>query len=165
MIRARSIFVLAVVGLGCSSYGLASRTPPPIAPFGPSPVNMAQICVLRPHSTGVLLTTPVRDNGKLVGATKGPTYFCYFAEAGHHEIAVERGSLAGPLHTRIDVGPAERHYLHHSLSVVDEDLEWVSEPVAKELVQKCTYAVVVEVPSDDVAPGERPISRAQDPQR
>jgi hypothetical protein len=42
--------------------------------------------VLRPQWIAAAVTAPVHDNGRLVGATRGPTYFCYAAQPGHHVI-------------------------------------------------------------------------------
>lgn len=142
---------------GCSSYAVDARAPATDA-FGAPPAGLGRVCVFRPHAIGSLLTTPYHDNGALVGATKGPAYFCYFAAPGRHELRVDT-SDAPPL--RFEVAQGERVWVHHQINVGTDELFFLDEPHARRFAETCTYQVVTETPSDERVPLEVPLARAQ----
>src|SRR5438477_411593 len=88
----------AVIFLGClggctgAGYRLAQSRAAPLDLASQPPAGQAKICVLRPQSKILSFTALVYDNGRLVGGTRGESYFCYLAEPGDHVIsaAVER---------------------------------------------------------------------------
>lgn len=43
---------------------------------------------MRTSVLAAAVTFPTRDNGVLVGATRGPTHFCYLAEPGEHVVTI-----------------------------------------------------------------------------
>jgi hypothetical protein len=143
---------------GCSTYDVASARTPPTDAFGPPPTGLARVCVFRPHRLGAALTTPMRDNGRLVGATQGPGYFCYFAAPGNHELRVEV-SDASPI--RFSVESGGRYFVHHEINVGSDELLFVNEREARALAAACEYQVVVGVPSDEHLPLSVPLARAQ----
>jgi hypothetical protein len=148
--------VLLLLG-GCYSYGLRKPEAPPVDAFGPVQAN-GQICVLRPHWLASAVTAAVHDNGQLVGATRGPTYFCYLAQPGHHVITSKADSLE---QATLEVEAGQRYYLHqivdNIVGFVRTRLAWVTESEAQELVPKCGYRVLVSVPGNERLPSEAPV--------
>jgi len=152
------LLLLPLPAAGCSSYELATPRPPPTDAFASPPSGLARVCVFRPHKLGFALTTPMRDNGRLVGATKGPAYFCYFAAPGNHELRVEV-SDASPLRFSAEAGG--RYFVHHEINVGSDALLFVDEREARALATRCEYQVVVGVPNDEQVPLSVPLARAQ----
>lgn len=148
---------LAVVGLsaGLSLAGCAAGIQvvttdlPPIDPLAAPPYGMAQVCVLRPHTWALLHIIPVEDNGQVVGATRGPSFFCYLAHPGAHRIALpEEKSPA----LDIQLGAGQRMYLHLRLRIHRSTLQ----PIADEaelprLLDKCEYSTLTNWPGHDLA--------------
>lgn len=66
----------------CGSY--RTRPAHDVGPLAPE-----SVCVVREAGEHDDATVPVWDNGRLVGATTGASYFCYPAEPGKHEIVSE----------------------------------------------------------------------------
>ena len=54
------------------------------------------------------VTFPVRDNGVVVGATRGPGHFCYLSDPGRHEIHIEADEVET---ASLDAAPGVRYYL------------------------------------------------------
>jgi hypothetical protein len=150
--------VFALCSSGCSRYGLARPDEPPVPAFGWPPSGLGQVCVLRPHSLRGEVTDVVRDDGKLVGATLGPSYFCYFAAPGHHHITVESDE---PIHVHGEIDaqlqPGERLFLHQSAA---NNFERVDDNTAREMLELCSYRVVVRTPAPDRPPGMAPVAAA-----
>ena len=82
-----TFFTTSLSLLGCTSWKLS--TTDALQPNLPPPAGTAKVCVIRTAVVAIAVTFPTRDNGTLVGATSGPTYFCYFAEPGEHVIVSE----------------------------------------------------------------------------
>ena len=148
--------------MGCFSYRLSEPKTLPIQPFYPSPAGYAQVCVIRTSAVAVAVTFAVRDNGALVGATRGPTFFCYHAAPGRHRLVSESDD---DTETAVfDISEGERRYLHQGVSnvfgFVKSDSDWVSESEAKGLVDESAYAVLVGVPKDQKLPSPVPIAAA-----
>lgn len=155
-----AIGLLSVVG--CSSYGFVEPKTPPIQPFAVPPSDLAQVCVVRPHILAGAVTFAVRDNGRLVGATRGASYFCYFAMPGRHHITSEADDTEM---SDVVMLQATRYYVHQKvknvMGWVTSPLEWVPETEARSMIAKCDYRVVTEVPDGVVRPPVNPVAAAQ----
>lgn len=153
--------VLGAFLIGCSSYGFTEPKVPPVPPFGDAPAGHAQICVLRPHIKAAAVTFAVRDNGRLVGATRGASYFCYYALPGKHRVTSEADDVQ---EANVLVLPGARYYLHqvvhNTLGWVSSPMEWVSEGEAHKMVDKCDYRVLTEVPDGTERPPVNPVAAA-----
>lgn len=144
----------------CSSYKVTTSLPPPAHVFAPTPAQVGQICVVRPHSVAALAPAVVHDNGRLVGVTKGPTYFCYLAQPGWHSLASTYGDdVDRELGTdqvaeaTVMVEPARRYFLHHDVTnPLLLSVRWVSEAAARPMIDVCRYAQLAEVPGDEAIP-------------
>jgi hypothetical protein len=138
---------------GCYSYQLRKPSPLPVEPFGLVPDDASEICVVRPHWIAAAVTAVVHDNQVLVGATRGPTYFCYFADPGRHVI-VSRAD--GTQEATLEAAPGRRYYLHQIVDNiagwVRTRLAWVDEAEARPFVEKCGYRIIVAVPGDQKLP-------------
>jgi hypothetical protein len=80
--------------VACTPLRLVTPDEPPVDAFSEAPYGWGKICVLRPHSLGFALMAPIRDNGQLVGATRGPSYFCYLVPPGPHRVTAHVGRTA-----------------------------------------------------------------------
>src|SRR4051812_26214534 len=56
------------------------------AELGAVPSVAARVCIVRPASVGSDITMEIRDNKRLVGATRGSTFACWLAAPGEHQI-------------------------------------------------------------------------------
>lgn len=142
---------------GCYSYGLRKPAAPPVDAFAALD-GVGQICVLRPHWHAAAVTAVVHDDGQLVGATRGPTYFCYAAAPGHHFIDSKADTVED---ATVDVEPGKRYYLHQIVDnifgVVRTRLAWVTEEEARRLLPKCGYRELTSVPGDEQLPSGAPV--------
>ena len=147
---------------GCYRYQLTNPTTPPVSAFGETPENGAQICVYRPGVLAGAVTFVVRDNGKLVGATRGASYFCYVAEVGDHELTAEADETA---HAKITAQAGARYHLEqvpvNLFGYVKTELNWVDEPTARTLVSQCDYEVLSGVPGEETLPQAVPFAPAR----
>lgn len=145
----------------CSSYGFVEPKAPPIQPFGIPPGGVAQVCVVRPHVIAGAVAFAVRDNGRLVGATKGASYFCYYAMPGTHRITSEGDGVEDATVTML---PETRYYVHQKvknvMGWVTSPLEWIPETEARAMIAKCDYRVVTDVPDGEVRPPVNPVAAA-----
>ena len=83
----RSSFILPLaLLLACAPYEIVQTPSPPVELAGAPQGNMGKICVVRPQARALSYPAEVRDNGNLVGATRGQSYFCYLAEPGAHRL-------------------------------------------------------------------------------
>ena len=157
--------VVAIAGL----FPLAGCFPEPsharaatLAELGPVPSGSAQVCVLRPDSTASYLSMLVRDNGRLVGATRGATFFCYLARTGDHQIMLIDDDT-GPTFLRAQSGG--RYWLHQDVTelegTVHAHLDWVGESTALEMLDACDERVYVWVPGRDDEKSPQPIAPAR----
>ena len=160
----RAILLPLILVVGCSSYGLVKPDPPPIDAHASPPPGMAQVCVLRPHWLASAVTYVVHDNGVLVGATRGPTYFCWLAAAGPHVITSECDDiLRDPIELRALLAPDVRYYIHESPNPLGHSFEWVPPEKGAEMVARCGYRRVVSAPSSEHVPPPTPIVNALAP--
>lgn len=148
---------------GCSSWKLAPADPPPPVAQDDS---VARICVLRSSSMAWAVTFPVRDNGSLVGATRGPSYFCYAAEEGRHHITTEADEVD---EAQVDVVAGSVHYLKQEVDNVLGHVRarsiWLEEETALDIISELTYHELVGVPGSERLPGRSPCARAAEPTR
>lgn len=155
-----STLLLGALAGGCTSYQLAVREPPPRLAVEPPPPGVGRICVLRPHQVASLVPAVVRDNGRLVGMTRGPSYFCYLAAPGMHRIETFYGDdIDATLDTGVTeeastvVLPGQSQFLHHDVrGLVTLSVRWVAPEQAREMMGECDYADLVEVPGDERLP-------------
>jgi hypothetical protein len=148
---------------GCAP-GLEGRDAhaPTIADLGPVPAGSAQVCVVRPEVTSSQVSMMVHDNGRLVGATRGTTFFCYLASPGDHQIT-SADDDTGPQFFHAQGGA--RYWLHQE--VVDlaghthAHLDWVDESTALELLESCEARVRVSIPGHENEPATQPFAPAQ----
>lgn len=154
-------FAILALTAGCSSYGVATGEAPAVAPFA-STADQAKVCVVRGGILPApLYTTVVYDNGKLVGATKDETYFCYFAQPGKHVI-VSDGTF-GSRSALLTAEAGRRYYLKQTWLVPafrGHTLNWIDESVAQQELQGDEYALLTEVPGNEVLPGHQPFALA-----
>jgi len=150
------------VCVGCSGYGFVEPKTPPIEPLGAPAAGYGQVCVVRPHGfKAAAVTVSVRDNGRLVGATRGASYFCYWAQPGKHRITSEADDVqeAGVL-----VSPGLRYFLRqkitNTLGWVSSPMEWMSDAEAHAQIAKCDYRVLTEVPDGVERPPANPVAAA-----
>ncbi len=155
--RALLVCGAALLVGGCYSYGLRKPATPPVDAFAALD-GVGQICVMRPHWHAAAVTAVVHDDGQLVGATRGPTYFCYAAEPGHHVIDSKADTDED---ATVDVEPGKRYYLHQIVDnifgVVRTRLAWVTEDEAHRLIARCGYRVLTSVPGDERLPSPAPV--------
>lgn len=153
---------LAFFAAGCTSWRLSEPATVQVHPLAPAPSTHAKVCVVRTSVLAQAVTFPLRDNGVLVGATKGPTHFCYFAEPGAHAIVIEADDteMAGL------VAEAGRTYflkeeVDNVFGWVKCRAVWVNEEVGKQLLDESTYEVLVGVPGSEKLPGGVPVAPAR----
>jgi len=150
------VLLLLCFGLGgCSSWSLA----PPVRALpvvgGDVPASQVRICVLRSSTEAGGLTFPVRDNGVLVGATRGGTRFCYLAEPGEHHIVTEADSSETQL---ILVEAGRSYYLQQEIDAVMGAVKchthWIEADQAQQLATQSEEQVLVGVPASEKLPGQ-----------
>jgi hypothetical protein len=157
------LLAIAVPALatGCSSYGLATTESPAVPPFS-AVADQAKVCVMRGGpAPAPFYTTVVYDNGKLVGATKDETYFCYLAQPGKHVI-ISDGAF-GNRTALLTAEAGRRYYLKQTWLVPGfrgHALNWIDESVAQSELQDDEYAFLTEVPGTEALPGHQPYALA-----
>jgi hypothetical protein len=144
--RAFLATLIIFAAAGCSSIQLVKLDPPPISATGPPPPAWARVCVLRPHWVSGVVTLAVRDNGRLVGATRGNNYFCYFAGGGWHEVTTavdDPGALQEPQSILFAAAPGQQLYLHQHLRPFGIwTVEQVDDAKAARMIGRCSYRVI-----------------------
>lgn len=162
--------MLGVLG-GCTAYTVETARAPTLHPFAPPPAGHGEICVVRPHVTGMLAVAVVHDNGVLVGATRGPTYFCYLAAPGRHRVISTYGDdIDRELGTdvveeaSVVVAPGSRHYLHQDVrTAVSMSVRWVDEDTAREMIDDCAPSRLSAVPGSQTMPPPVPLAPGAPP--
>lgn len=152
---------------GCAHEASNTRARAPseraeLAELGPVPRGAAQVCIVRPDSLAASVSMPVKDNGRLVGATRGTTFFCYLARAGEHQIT-SADDDTGPMLLRAVSGA--RYWLHQDVTelagAVHAHLDWVDESAGLELLDACEARVHVAVPGHEGEASAQPIAPAK----
>jgi len=160
---ARLAFLALLVG-GCSGYSLVKPDPLPVDARAWPPAGWAQVCVLRPHWIAAAVTLTVHDDGVLMGATRGPSYFCYYAEPGPHQISSEEadaGALDVAHELRVTPAAGRRYFLHQRIHPFGHILEWVDEELGEKLARRCGYRVLARAPAGEALPPQPPVAPAQ----
>lgn len=136
----------ALVLAGLALVGCAQ----PEAPAAPLPGRAAQVCVLRPDSMAAATTMEIRDNGRLVGATRGSTYVCWLAAPGEHQIT-SIDDDTGP--TLLHAHSGARYWLHQEVSALAGDLhahlDFIDEEAAIEMLDRIDTRVLLSVRGHD----------------
>jgi hypothetical protein len=144
--------VSLLLAVGCSSYQLV-HPEQALAPVGPVPGNVARVCVVRTSVIASLVTFPTRDNGVLVGATRGATHFCYLAQPGHHRIQIEADAEE---HAELDAEGGRSYFLKQEVDNVFGYVKcravWVDERQGAELLDASSYAILGGVPGTEKLP-------------
>ena len=145
----------AVAGLAlaaCSPYRLADPPQDPDAvtqPFTAYLDGMASVCMIRTAMLAMAVTFVVRDNDMLVGATRGPSWFCYRAEPGRHHIAI--ASEDGVQSFDVDLELRGRYYLDlgllYRLGFVVPQGRWTDEADASALLSRSHHRVLQGAPA------------------
>ena len=150
-----------LVGLGCAHEGGHSSRTAINDELGAVPSGAAQVCVVRPDALASHVSMPVRDNGRLVGATRGTTFFCWLARTGEHQITSSDDDT-GPMLLRARSGA--RYFLHQDVmelgGAIHAHLDWVDEGAALEMLDACEARVRVAVPGHDDEPFAQPVAPA-----
>ena len=153
-VRCAPRILLAASVLACSPYQLAAPPEEPgavVQPFTTYIDGMATVCVIRSAQLALAVTFTVHDNKLLVGATRGPTYFCYRAQPGRHQIAI--ASDDGELRFDVLLEPRGRYYLDQRLrsdfGFVVPQGGWVDEATAAQLMRRSEHRVLLGAPASE----------------
>lgn len=149
----RGLAAVATMTLAaCSPYRLATPPADPTAvtqPFTAYLDSMASVCVIRTARIAAAVTFLVHDNDVLVGATRGPSWFCYRAEPGAHDITIKTDD--GQQRFQVEFDERGRYYLDQGLSynlgfVVPRG-RWVDEAAAAALLADSEHRVLQGAPA------------------
>ncbi len=138
---------------GCSAWATTAPERPVVGPSGPPPAEVARVCVVRTSHLAQAVAFPTWDNGTLVGATKGPTHFCWLAAPGRHELAMKADNdvkVAVTMEAGRDYVLEQR--LEYVFGVVNVRPAWVSPERARALFADSDYEILASVPSDERLP-------------
>jgi hypothetical protein len=158
-----AILVLGLTGAACSPYRVSEPHGEVLHPFAPIPQEFARVCVIRTSRLAQAIAFPTRDNGALVGATKGPTFFCYRAEPGEHTLQIESEA---PTSVDLRAEAGKSYYLHQKVPFDPFALKmrcetaWVDEPTARRLVESSSYEVITQAPDGGPTPDPIPYAKA-----
>ena len=143
MARARPA-LLALTLLGCSPLRVVVSDAPPFDARSDPPLGAVEICVVRPHSLGFATTLAVRDGGVLVGATRGPSYFCYRAAPGVHRL------VAGGRSLTLEVAPGQRQFVHQAM--LPRRLVAIDAAAGQAMLPRCAYLLLADAGEDEALP-------------
>ena len=142
--------------VACTSWKL-EQVASPLQPTPPA--NMAKVCVVRTSVLGAAVTFPTHDNGVLVGATRGPGHFCYLAEPGEHEIAIDADEVET---AKLLAEPGRSYFLKQEVDNIFGYVKcrgvWVEEGAAKDLLDGTYNEVLVGVPGSETLPPNPPFA-------
>lgn len=162
----RATLVALSFAAGCSGYMLVKPDAPPLDPRVSPPPGWAQVCIVRPHWISSAVTLAVRDNDTLVGATRGPSYFCYLAEPGvHHLVSTQAdpGALHKPQTLTFAAVPNGTYVLEQRIGALGiHDLAWVAPERVEDAVSRCGYRLLTEAP-DGTPRHHPPVAMAAPP--
>lgn len=153
-----------VVLTACSQYKLREPEKPPLDPLGAPPPAAARVCVVRTSVIGGAVTFPTRDNGYLVGATRGPGHFCWLAEPGDHEITIETDHTDNAS-LRAEAGKAYwlKQNVSNVMGIVTCEPQWIDYTEAQKALADTPYEVLSGVPGEEKLPEQPPFVRARTP--
>lgn len=148
----------------CSSYELRAPASPPLVAFGALPPRTARICTVRTSVLAQAVTFPIRDNGFLVGATRGQGHFCWLAEPGPHQITIESDQVDEAV---VTAEAGKSYYLRQDVSfvfgMVSVSPVWIDAETAREALASTPYEVLSGVPGTEKLPEQPPFVRARAP--
>ncbi|MBT9559367.1 MAG: hypothetical protein IV100_25285 [Myxococcales bacterium] len=110
--------LLALGIAGCSAYSVRLGAAPASVDAAQD-AGLARLCVVRKTAIGAALTTPVRDNGLTVGATAGPSWFCWHAGPGLHTLTTEVSDAPA---LELDVLAGEERLIEHRVNIGQDQL-------------------------------------------
>ncbi len=164
MVMRRCFLTACLLLAGCTSWKLSGPSATALQPGSPTPAGTAKVCVFRTALVAIAMTFPTRDNGTLVGATSGPTYFCYLAEPGEHEVVVEADNVET---ARLLAEPGKSYFLKQEVDFIFGYVKcrsvWVAETEAQSLIRGSYPGVLVGVPGSETLPPDPPYARAKHP--
>lgn len=146
--------------IGCSHYKLR-EVDAPMNPFGDAHNGLAKVCTIKTTNVAGAVTFVSWDNGTLVGATRGPTHFCYWAEPGEHDVFVDSN---GTSHTHYRAEAGKSYFLHEKVRFFGSplaELVWVDAAQAEKLFPSSSYAALVDVPASETLAHGVPIARVR----
>ena len=150
--------------MGCTSWHLASPAKAVVHSASPPPAESAKVCVVRTSVLAQAVTFPTHDNGVLVGATRGPTHFCYLAAPGHHNLSIEADEIE---HASFEAEAGKSYFLHQEVDNIFGYVKcravWVDEATAKDLFPQSTFEVLTGVPGNEKLPPDPPFAPASAP--
>jgi len=153
----RTIACISSVALLACSHA-KSPAPREVAAI---PQGVAQVCVVRPEAESSSVTMTLKDNGRLVGATRGRTYVCWLVAPGAHQIGSDDDDT-GPILLRAEANA--RYWLHQEVlevgGVAHAHLDFVDDAEAHDLLDACEERVRVAVPGHDDHPAAQPVAPA-----
>jgi hypothetical protein len=158
--RSGVLAFLAVTAAACSAYRISEPRAEVLHPFAPIPTDFARVCVIRTSRLAQAVAFPTLDNGTLVGATKGPTFFCYKAEPGEHTLRFQADE---PTVETLHAEGGRSYYLHETIPfafVMRCKVTWVTEANARDLVDDSSYEVITETPASEHPPDPVPYAKA-----
>ena len=147
---------------GCTSWKLSDPQPASVMPTGPVPPGLARVCVVRTAILALAVPFPTHDNGVLVGATRGQSFFCYLAQPGAHDIAIEADETE---HASLDAQAGRAYVLKEEVDNIFGWVKcravWVRPDDAPDLLASAEHLVLVGVPGSEKLPGDRPYAPAR----
>lgn len=127
-----------------------------------TPSNVARICLVRPAETAAHVTLVVRDNDRVVAATRGRTFACWLVAPGTHQISSEADDTVPVF---VSARGGARYFVRQHVSdlggYVHARVEPVDEETGRELIDGCDARVMVAVPGEDGAPALVPVVPAR----
>lgn len=136
----------------CSAYRTAEPPQDPNAvtqPFTAYLDGMPSVCMIRTATIAMAVTFVVHDNDMVVGATRGPSWFCYRAEPGRHRIAI--ASDDGVQSFDVTLETRGRYYLDlgllYRLGFVVPQGRWIDEADAAALIAHSQHRVLQGAPA------------------
>jgi hypothetical protein len=156
-----AVAVAPLLVAGCTSWKLAQPAAATLMPFDAAPPAAARVCVVRTSILALAVTFPTHDDGVLVGATRGQSFFCYLAEPGDHEIAIEADETE---HAHLTAKAGESYFLKEEVDNIFGWVKcrsiWVKADDARDLVASADHLVLVGVPGEEKLPGDTPFAPA-----
>ncbi|MFO0675034.1 MAG: hypothetical protein U0169_00730 [Polyangiaceae bacterium] len=109
---------------------------------------------MRTSVLAMAVTFPTHDNGTLVGATRGPTRFCYLAKPGLHEIVVDTGDAEerATLEAKAGATYVLKQEVDNVFGFVRCRALWIAEDEWKDHFDASEEVVLTGVPGDEVLP-------------
>jgi hypothetical protein len=135
----------------CASSRAPAAAPRSVdAELGAVPAVAARVCIVRPADVAGDVTMEVRDNKRLVGATRGSTFVCWLAAPGRHQITSVDDDT-GP--TFLEARAGRHYWLHQDVTTlfgaIHAHLDWIDDSAAAEMLDACSARVRVSIPGHD----------------